>query len=213
MSKEFEPYNNKEDSGFSVWEYSKKNQEPESVVVNQEEELLKERERVLQEAQQQGYDEGLKKAQAEIDAKKQELNEWAKLLRAPVQLIDDKLTQELIQTLIWLSAHCIGIELSVNPQKLRELFKRLKNELPSLQANKLFAMNPEDIEWIKSEVGISEFPGLHDILIADPSLSRGDFYLESEHSELDGRIETRLITLFSKYINKDNLITPIESQD
>jgi len=213
MSNEFEPYHNKENTGFSVWEYNKKNREPEPVVVNEEEEFLKEREKVLQEALQQGYEEGLKKAKAEIDAKKQELIAWAKLLRDPVQLIDDKLIQELIQTIIWLSAHCIGIEISVAPEKLRELFKHIKDELPALQSDKMFAMHPDDIAWINKEIGVSEVPGLHEILVADPSLSRGDFYLKSEYSELDGRVKTRLITLFSQFINKDNLITPIEPQD
>jgi flagellar assembly protein FliH len=213
MSKEFEPYNKKEDTGFSVWEYNQKKKEPEPVVVNEEEDFLKEREKLRQEAIQQGYEEGLKKAQAEIDAKKQDLIEWAKLLCDPVRLVDDKLTQELIQTVIWLSTYCIGVEISVNPEKLRELFKHIKDELPSLQGDKMFAMHPDDIAWIKKEIGVSEVPGLQDILVADPSLSRGDFYLKSEHSELDGRVETRLITLFSKYINKDNLITPIETQD
>jgi flagellar assembly protein FliH len=213
MSNEFEPYNKKEDTGFSVWEYNQKKMEPEPVIVNEEEEFLKEREKLFQEAIQQGYEEGLRKAKEEIEAKKQNLIEWATLLRKPVQLVDDKLTQELIQTVIWLSSYCIGVEISVHPEKLRELFKHIKDELPSLQGDKMFAMHPEDIAWIQKELSVSEVPGLQEILVADPLLSRGDFYLKSEHSELDGRVETRLITLFAKYINKENLITPIESQD
>jgi anthranilate/para-aminobenzoate synthase component II len=35
--------------------------------------------------------------------------------------------------------------LSVNPEKLRELFKRIKDELPSLQGGKLLAMNPDGV--------------------------------------------------------------------
>jgi flagellar assembly protein FliH len=212
MAEEFEPYQKKEETGFSVWEYKKAAPAPEPVV-NGEEELLKERERLRQEAIKQGYEEGLAQAQAEVNLRKKELLKWGKLLKKPVQLIDAKLAQEMIQTVIWLSAHCIGVELSVNPGKLKELFLHIKEELPSLQGDKMFAMHPDDIEWIRTEIGVSEIPGLHDVLVPDPSLSRGDFYLKSEHSELDGRIQTRLITLFSKYINKDNLITPIESQD
>lgn len=178
-----------------------------------EEEFAKECEQLREEAIKQGYDEGMAQARDEINAKKQDLVQWGRLLKNPVQLIDNKLTQEIIQTVIWLSAHCIGIELSVNPEKLRELFTHIKDELPALQPDKVFAMHPDDIEWIKTEIGLTEIPGLQDILVADNSLSRGDFYLKSEHSELDGSVQTRLITLFSKYINKDNLITPIESQD
>ncbi|RUR10538.1 FliH/SctL family protein [Legionella sp. km772] len=209
MTKEFEPYYKKEETGFSAWEYKKTPQNV-PVTINPEEEFAKECAQLREEARKQGYEEGLAKAKNEIEIKKKELIQWGKLLQMPVHLIDDRLTQELIQTIIWLSAHCIGIELSVHPEKLRELFSHIKDELPVLQADKVFAMHPDDIEWIKAEFGVSELPGLLDILVADPSLSRGDFYLKSEHSELDGRIQTRLITLFSKYINKDNLITPIE---
>jgi flagellar assembly protein FliH len=213
MTEEFEPYQKKEEAEFSVWEYKKTASAPEPILVNEEEELLKECERLRQEAFNQGYEEGLAQAKEEINNKMNELVQWGNLLKNPILLIDDKLSQEIIQTVIWLSSHCIGVELSVNPSKLRELFLHIKEELPSLQGNKLFAMHPDDIEWIKTEVGVSEIPGLHDILVADASLGRGDFYLKSEHSELDGRIKTRLITLFSRYINKDNLINPIESQE
>ena len=149
-------------------------------------------------------------AQIEIEAKRQVLSEGAELLKNLVQLIDDKLIQEMIQTLVWLSAHCIGVELSVHPEQLRQLFAHIKNELPSLQADMLFAMHPDDVAWITQELGEREALDVHKILVADPSLSRGDFYLKGEHSELDGRVQTRLFTLFARYINKDNLITPIQ---
>lgn len=212
MNKEFKPSYKKEDTGFSLWEY-KKTAASSQVVTNPEEEFAKECAQLREEARKQGYEEGLAQAMDDVNAKKEELIQWGKLLKNPVHLIDDKLTQEIIQTIIWLSAHCIGIELSVHPENLRELLTHIKDELPALQPDKVFAMHPDDIEWIKTEIGLSEIPGLQDILVADSSLSRGDFYLKSEHSELDGRIQTRLITLFSKYINKDNLITPIEGQD
>jgi flagellar assembly protein FliH len=213
MSEEFEPFKKKEETGFSVWEFKKTPTESEAPEVNVEEDNSKELELLRLEARKKGYEEGFEQAQEEIENRKKELLKWGKLLTKPVQLIDDKLTQEMIQTVIWLCTHCIGVELSVHPNKLRELLKHVKDLLPSLQGDKIFAMHPDDIEWIRAEIGVSEIPGLHDLLIADPSLSRGDFYLKSEHSELDGRVQTRLITLFSKYINKDNLITPIESQD
>lgn len=212
MSKEFQPYNQDENRGeFNAWEYKKI--EETAPVISKEEAFLNECERLRQEAIEKGYAEGLQKAQTEIAEQKQELVQWVELLQKPVQFMDDKLTQEIIQTVIWLSQHCISVELSVNPEKLHQLLNQIKEELPSLQGNKVFAMHPDDVSWINDEIGEQLIPGLHNILVGDPSLSRGDFYLKSEHSELDGRIQTRFITLFSKYIDKDNLITPIENQE
>lgn len=213
MSNEFEPYQNDVKTGeFSAWEFhvAKDEEQPEITV---EEVLIDECALLKQQAIEEGYAEGMQLAQEEIRAQKAELSKWIDLLQKPVQLLDDKLTQEIIQTMTWLCTHCIGVELSVNPNQLLYLLDEIKKELPSLKANKHFGMHPDDVEWIKSELNEKDIPGLHDLLVADPSLSRGDFYLKDEHSELDGRIQTRFITLFAKYVNKDNLVTPIKSQD
>ena len=213
MSNEFEPYKNEgKNSEFSVWEYEgAKGEEPPAI--NPEEEFLLECKRLRQEAMEKGYAEGIQQAQTDIDAMKAELVKWIDVVKKPVQLLDDQLIQEVVQTMIWLSQHCIGIELSANPEKLHDLFKEIKGELPSLRGNKVFAMHPLDVDWIRAEIDEKEIPGLHEALVADPSLSRGDFYLKGEHNELDGRIQTRFTTLFAKYIDKVNSVTPEKSLD
>jgi flagellar assembly protein FliH len=212
MSKEFEPYHIDENSGvFSAWEY--KGPKSEHVEISKEQKFLNECEQIKQEAIDKGYKEGMQRAQEEIKVEKEEMLKWIELLQKPVKLLDDKLTQEIIQTVVWLSQYCIGIELSVNPEKLQDLLKAIKEELPSLKGNKLFVMHPDDVDWIKTHIHENEISGLHDVLSADPSLNRGDFYLKSEHSELDGRLQSRFITLFAKYIDKEDLITPIENQE
>ena len=213
MSNQFEPYNNEgKNSEFSAWEYQnhKADEPPESTP---EELFIKECELLKKEAIEKGYAEGLQQATAEIEATKAEFSKWIELLQNPIQLLDDQLIQEMIQTMIWLSKHCIGVELSVNPEKLREFFNLIKEELSSLLSNRVLSMNPTDIEWIVTQIDEKEIPGLHEVLAADPSLSRGDFYLKSEHSELDGRLQTRLSSLFAKYIHKDSLVSPTQAQD
>lgn len=205
MSKEFEPYNKEVKAiEFTTWEYQT-SKEAENIH-SDEEELINELEVIRQEAFQKGYKEGIQKAEGEINTIKAELYRWLDLIQKPAQILDDQLAQEIIQTIIWLSQHCIGIELSVNPDKLHDLLNKIKGELPSLSAKKSISMHPADIEWIKSEFPEKTISGLQEILVADPSLNRGDFYLEGEHTELDGRIQARFVTLFDEYINKDSLI-------
>ena len=204
MSNEFEPYLKKKgnNQGFSVWEYESIIDKEAQVEINEEERFLAE-----------GYAEGMQRAQAEITEKRQQFVRWFDILKNPVKLLDEQVTQEIIQTIIWLSQHCIGVELSVHPDKLKNLFDSIKSELPSLKAYKVLAMHPEDVNWVQSEFNEKGIDGLQEILVADPSLSRGDFYLKGEYSELDGRIYTRLTTLFAKHITQDNLITPMKDQD
>ncbi len=214
MSNDFEPFLKKKEgnSGFSAWEYESIIDNEAKVEINEEALFLAECERLKQEAIKKGYTEGMKQAQDEINDKRAQFVRWFDLLQNPVKLLDEQVTQEIIQTVIWLSQHCIGVELSVNPDQLKNLLNAIKLELPSLQTNKILAMHPDDVDWVKSEFGEKEIPGLLEILVADPLLSRGDFYLKGEHSELDGRVYTRLATLFTKYITQDNLIAPLKDQ-
>jgi flagellar assembly protein FliH len=213
MEHEFQPaYEPRDSNDFTHQDYTMSGRALQPVVTK-EQEFTDECERLKQEAIESGHAEGLARANEEIEQIKNDLLEWINLIQKPVRLIDDKVTQEMIQTLIWIAQYCIGVELSVNPEKLRDLFNGIKGELPSLQEDRVVAMNPEDLEWVKAKISIGEVPGLHESLVGDPSLSRGDFYLKGEHSELDGRVHTRLVSLFAKYLNKDNLITAIPSQD
>lgn len=213
MSNEFEPYNSDiKKSEFSAWDYQgiKKDDEPE---ISKEEILFNECERLKEEAIERGYTEGLNRAQQEIDEQKSELMKWLKLLQNPIQLIDEQITREMVQTIIWLSQCCIGVELSIYPEKLGDLINKIKGELPSLRSHKVLAMHPEDIDWVKNNFNDKELPGLKEILVADSSLNRGDFYLEGDHSELDGCIQTRIIALFAQFVDKEQLIPLPKSRD
>ena len=216
MPNQFEPYNKKQNSehDFSVWEYQALKDTDDTVVVDEKEAFLAECDALRKDAVKNGYEQGMQQAMAEIAAKKKEFARWFDLLQHPVKLLDDHLTQEIIQTILWISQHCIAVELSVNPEKLRDLFNEIKKELPFLNNEHMLAMHPLDVAWVQTEIGETEIPGLQEILVADPALNRGDFYLKSEHSELDGRIYTRFATLFAKYITKDNLLLPpTQAQD
>lgn len=213
MSTEFEPYYAKhKNSDFNNWDVRgiKGEELPE---IDPAELFAQECEQLRQDAIAKGYAEGMQGAQEEINEKKAALTKWIEFMQNPIQLIDDQLTQELIQTIIWISQYCIGVELSVNPDKLKSLVNEIKSELPSLRGNKILGMNPEDVNWLKTQFTDKEIPGIEAALSADPSLKRGDFYLKDEHSELDGRIQTRFITLFAKYLDKDNFITSILPQE
>ncbi|MDR3441426.1 MAG: flagellar assembly protein FliH [Legionella sp.] len=215
MSNKFEPYNLKPDKNneFSTWEYQAAKEQEEVVVVDEKAEFLAECERLRQDAVKKGYEQGQQHALTELNEKRKELAAWLDLIQNPVKLLDEHLIQDVIQTITWLSQHCISVELSVNPEKLRDLLNEIKTELPSLTNHRHLAMNPLDVAWVQAEFGENEIPGLHQILVADPALNRGDFYLKGEHSELDGRMHTRFSTLFAKYLTKDNLIVPIQVQD
>lgn len=198
---EFKPIQLDKKSGdFNAWEINDLISEG-PVKISEKERLETEKNRLIQEAIEKGYQEGLALAKEQADAKLAELAQWIQLAQNPIQLIDAQLTQELIQTVIWLCEQCIGITLSVNPEKLQALLDEIKTELPSVKGTKSLLMHPQDVAWIKSNIDDTVIPGLQEALVADSSLKRGDFYIKAENSQLDGCLKTRLTTLFGKYID------------
>lgn len=216
MDQEFQPlYEEKDSEAFDIWDI--KAPEPEPIVeIDEKEEFAKECEGLRKEAKEAGYQEGLRQAAEHIQQKQQQLVQWINLLRQPITLIDNALNKEIVQTILWVCEACIGFELSIHPEKLLALVEEIKRELPSLQGNKQLSMNPLDVECIindLNELKDSKATGLTDILVADPTLARGDFYLKTEYNDLDGRLKTRLEKLFKSYLTDDESLDQPKAND
>jgi flagellar assembly protein FliH len=213
MENNFQPlYEEKDSESFNIWDL--KGPEPETVIeVDPQEEFARECERLREEARQKGYQDGLKQASDQVLKKQQELDAYMTILQQPINLIDSSLNQEIIKTIIWACEACIGIELSIDPEKLRILFELVKLELPSLQGYKQLAMHPDDVDYLINELShIRESAPTH-FLIADATLKRGDFYLKNEYSDLDGRLKTRLEKIFETYLQDEESLNKLDTKD
>lgn len=213
MDNDFQPlYEEKDSEAFNIWEIKKP--EPESTIeIDEQEEFVKECDRLREEAKNRGYQEGVQLAESELQLKRQELNKWINLIQQPVVLLDNLLSQELVQTILWVCETCIDIELSIHPEKLLVVVEEIKKELPSLQGDKQLAMNPLDIQWLLNEFKEQKNSELTALLVADSTLTRGDFYLKNEYSELDGRLKTRLQKIFKSLLSEDEIGDKIKNKD
>lgn len=200
----FQPlYEEKDKDSFNIWDI--RGPEPEVIEpVDPQVEIEKECARLREEAKQAGYQEGLQQASADIQQLKQELNNWIVLLQHPVALVDSQLNQEIVKTILWVCEACIGIELSIHPEKLFALIEMIKQELPALQGDKQLFMNPVDVDYLTQELKESQDFDLTQFLMPDASLAQGDFYLKSDYTDLDGRLKTRLQKLFKSYLQEDS---------
>lgn len=197
-------YEEKDKEAFDIWDVKAPTPEP-LPEIDEAAEFAKECERLREEAKQAGYREGCEQAAVELRQKHEELAQWLHLLQHPLSLLDKALTEEMVQTILWICEHCIQIELACHPEKIAAIIDEIKKELPSLQAEKQLAMHPLDLEFIQKELEEQKELALSTFLLADEQLSRGDFYLKTEYNELDGRIKTRLQTLFKTYLCQDSV--------
>lgn len=213
MENDFQPlYEEKDSEAFSLWEI--KGPEPEPVIeIDPQEELAKECERLREEARTEGYQKGLSQAAGDVLKKQQDLDSCINLLQQPLSLIDNCLSQEIIKTIIWICEACIGIELSIHPEKLTALLELVKRELPSLQGDKKLAMHPDDVNYITKELSEDKASAFASLLVADNNLKRGDFYLKNEYNDLDGRLQTRLQKLFETYLQDEEGINQQDDKD
>lgn len=200
---EFKPlYDDKDKNDFHCWDVKAPPPEP-VPLVDEQLELAKECERLKEEAVNKGYQEGLAKAEAELNDMRAHLKEWLQIIKNPALLIDDALSDQLIQTLFWLCESCIHLELSLNPEKIKSLIHELKDEIPAIQGEKKLLLNPLDAEFLKSNLSQSKDKELLHLISEDEALNRGDFYLRGEFSDIDGRLQTRLNELLKDYFTKE----------
>lgn len=210
MSNEFEPMFTETPTEFTQWEYTQEDiTQPE---VDQAELLNTELENLKEQARQQGYQEGLSQAKEEIIHTSQVLGEWLHLLHKPIQIMDDALTQEVVESIIWICKTCIEIELSVHPEKIKAVFEAALAQMPALKGSKTMTMNPDDLTWLSTHLPKEQWTEIKEFLKADEALNHGDFKLNSDETELDGCVEHRLNTIFEQYIKPTDFDQKNESE-
>lgn len=198
MDMNFQPlYEAKNKDDFSVWELHSSEADPEPEIDLQAQ-FSEECEQLREQARQEGYQQGLQQAVSEIKAQQAELAKWIQLIQSPINLLDRQVSEEIMQTIFWISKACIGFELSISPEKMLAVIDDIKKELPAIVGNKQLSVHPLDKEWLDNN--LKDESEIIDILVADSTLNRGDFYLHSEHCELDGRIEDRLQKILAAYL-------------
>lgn len=188
MNSNFKPlHNHGGEKVFKTWD-----KPTDDAGANKVDEDLIEQQQKCEEIYQKAYQQGLAKAEQEVAQHKQQLNELISLVFNPLRLIDEKLEQEFIKTLIWFCHHCIDIELTQSPEQLNAIFKQIKPHLPLMQQEYQLQLNPQDIEVLQQNLSNENVDFDTNNIVEDSNLHRGEFRLVSATSELDGRFEERL---------------------
>lgn len=181
---------NKDDTPkeFKAWDKPQElNQAPSKEMIEQQQQ-----ENQRQQLFEQAYQEGLAKADEEIQQVKQQLMDLVSLIKKPLLLIDNALEDEILRTVTWFCKHCIGIEVEQSPEKLLVILQQIIPHLPIMDGQRKLYLSHDDISVISQLWQNNENKDLLDDIVEDSSLSRGEFLLSSNSSELDGRFEARL---------------------
>jgi len=159
-----------------------------------------EAEQIRAHAGMEGYNDGLKRAQAEIEADRQMAMEQSQHLieearRTKVSILNSAET-DILRLIMAIAKKVIVAELSANPQAILDIVRQAISYLDNPDNIRVY-VNPADLQTLLDAIeqgGLSEI-GSRDLgmdIRADKRLSNGGCIIESNMGSVDAQLESRM---------------------
>ena len=168
---------------------------------NAKREIEEERQRALEDANRQGYDDGYQAGHAEADEMKRELAEEKQRLQKEYDSLVDELEPRFIDTITEIYSHIFGIELA---DKRDILVHLIDSTLRQVESSKTFIVHvsKEDYPFVnmhKQELteGATAGKGMVEI-IEDVALSQSACLIETDGGIFDCGVDTQLQELTNR---------------
>jgi len=149
-----------------------------------------------QDAETEGYAEGLKKADAEMVPLKQRLQNIVNFFEHPLQALNEDIEQQLTQVAVTLAQQLVRRELRVEPGEIIGLIRDSVKLLPGYTRNISILIHPDDAKLVRSALSIEADDEEQSWrLVEDPMITRGGCEIKSESSTINATLENRLSAL------------------
>jgi len=154
-----------------------------------------------QQAEAAGYAAGLARAQLELQARLADLagrierfDSLIGQLAHPLRLLDVEVEEMLLSLALAIGSQLARRALHVDPAQLIGLIRDCLNHLPLGTREVRVRLHPEDARVVREKLTEPANESAW-CLIEDPTLTRGSCLVESEHSRIDARFESRMNAL------------------
>jgi flagellar assembly protein FliH len=156
------------------------------------------------EGREQGYQDGLQQGQAE--GRKTGLAEGEQLIRdqlaqlqllieqlqQPLQQIDQRVEQSLLDLAIAMAQAVVAVEVKTNPQVILQTLRQAIDALP-LKANQIqIRLHPQDLAVIMAHYSVEDLAERQWQLRAEPALALGDIRIDAGDSSVERQLKHRL---------------------
>jgi flagellar assembly protein FliH len=163
---------------------------------------VRELEALEQQARDEGRAAGLAEGRAaaaqELQQRMAQFDALCAAAARPLQAFDEQAAQELVRLAMVAAGRVVGRELQLSPELVARAVREAADALPAATRELRVHLHPQDLALLQ-ELGATE---RHWQLLADPALARGDCRMESEHSRLDARVETRLAAVIDAVLGE-----------
>lgn len=147
-------------------------------------------------AEEEGYQQGLVRAQQETCELQQQLLHLIDFFEHPLQSLNEDIEHQLTQLAVTLAQQLVRRELKVEPGEIIGLIRDSVQLLPGMQRNISIVLHPEDAQLVRNALSIETSDEEHNWkLIEDPMITRGGCEINAPPSAINATLENRLSEL------------------
>ena len=167
----------------------------------------------LQQADAQGYEAGLARAEgaigarlAALDARAQRLDALLSALARPLEQLDAEIEAELVQLALAIGKQLARRELRTEPAQIIAIVRESLAQLPGAAREVRVLLHPEDAATVRERLTPASGERLWTI-VDDATLARGGCLVQSESSRVDARFESRVAAIAANALGEARLGT------
>jgi flagellar assembly protein FliH len=147
-------------------------------------------------AEEEGYQQGLVRAQQETRELQQQLLQLIDFFEHPLQALNEDIEHQLTQLAVTLAQQLVRRELKVEPGEIIGLIRDSVQLLPGIQRNISIVLHPEDAQLVRNALSIATSDEEHNWkLVEDPMITRGGCEINAPPSAINATLENRLSEL------------------
>ncbi len=154
-----------------------------------------------QKAEAAAYAAGIARAETQIQARMGELNERIASLDSilkqfshPLRLLDAEVEEALLALAIAIGSQLARRELHSDPTQVIAVVREGLQQLPLGARDVRVRLHPQDAAVVRERLALPAGDGAWQ-LVEDPTLTRGGCLIQTEHSRIDSRLESRIQAL------------------
>lgn len=149
-----------------------------------------------QQAQEEGYKEGLKKAQQENEQLKQRLLSLINFFESPLQSLNEEVEQQLSLLAVTLAQQLVKREIRAEPGEIIGVIRESVQLLPANSRKIKISLHPEDAALVRKALQLDENEEEQSWkILENRMISRGGCEITADRSVINATLENRLQSL------------------
>ncbi|MDH3760592.1 MAG: flagellar assembly protein FliH [Gammaproteobacteria bacterium] len=149
-----------------------------------------------QQAEEEGFQQGLIRAQQEAEEMQQRLLQLIDFFEHPLQSLNEDIEHQLTQLAVTLAQQLVRRELKIEPGEIIGLIRDSVKLLPGNTRNISILLHPEDARLVRNALSLETSDEEHSWkLVEDPMITRGGCQINAPPSSINATLENRLSEL------------------